>query len=98
MKVLVIKINEATDAIDKMTITKEPRKILIHTATNHFSSKENDDANNANLTQVKNELEDLSGKIQRKCPNSSVYISELFICEKGYGEICRRDVRLHKDS
>ena len=65
-KVLAIKIEDAINAIDQMTIQREPKKILIHVSTNHFSSHKSDEINDRNMEQAKSALEELLGTLDRK--------------------------------
>ena len=89
-KVLAIKIEDAINAIDKMTIQREPKKILIHVSTNHFSSHKSDEINDRNMEQAKSALEELLGTLDRKFPTSEIYVSELFLRgERSMGKYVR---------
>ena len=75
-KFTAYKIDQAVNTIDDMKIISQPSKILINVGTNEFSSAEKD---TNDLTDLKAQFEDLFGLLQRKFPESEIWISEIFI-------------------
>ena len=75
-KFTAYKIDQAVSTIDEMKVISQPSKILINIGTNHFSSNERD---TNDLTDIKAQFEDLFGLLQRKFPDSEIWISEIFI-------------------
>ena len=86
-KILAITIDDAINAIQNVPFSKEPKKIMVHTATNHFPSRADGPQNGQNLLTAKAKLETLFSLLEKKFPTSEVFVSELFILgEKSLGE------------
>ena len=75
-KMSVYKIDQAMTAIDNIEVTRQPGKLFLHIGTNHIDSFEN---HTNDLDQIKSEFEDLFGLIQRKFPDSQIFVSEIFM-------------------
>ena len=73
-KFTAYKIDQAINTIDKMKVISQPSKILINVGTNHFSSNKRD---TNDLTNIKAQFEDLFGLLQRKFPDSEIWIGDL---------------------
>ena len=86
-KILAITIDDAINAVQNVPFSKEPKKIMVHTATNHFPSRADGPQNGQNLLTAKAKLETLFSLLEKKFPSSEVFVSELFIRgEKSLGK------------
>ena len=75
-KIMAYKIEHAITALQGLTPTRAPLKLMCHLGTNHISSNE-DDVND--LDEIKSNFTELFDLIDAKFPETDIYLSELFI-------------------
>ena len=75
---MAYKIEHAITALQGLTPTRAPAKLMCHLGTNHISSNENDIND---LDEIKSNFTELFDLIDAKFPETDIYLSELFTAE-----------------
>ena len=84
-KMTTYRIEQATEAIEKLNVKRIPEKLFFHLGTNHISSFENQEND---IEDIKQKFESLFKAIDKKFPDADVHLSEVLI---------RREQNVEKD-
>ena len=86
-KVTMYRIEQATEAIEKLNAKRIPVKLVFHLGTNHISSFENQENN---IEDIKQKFETLFKVIDKKFLDANVHLPEVLIRKE---QIVEKDVK-----